>query len=276
MAKRVTVFYAYPSTPDFLGESIQNALGDLKKTPLISKANVRFRPWPSLSTTGKKLTQEITQSIDRAGVFACDLTYPNANVVFELGYAIGKFKRIWISLNTTIEDASRNYKHLYFGLLGAGYTAYENHNDLAEAFINDAPWKSLDQALLGERYTKQARLPESPALLYTRPGLDTDAVIATAEFLDQSAFRNHLVIDDPKENPSPTLEWYAEKVHQVDAVLVHLLADNQRGALEHTVKASFVAGLALGFRKHVQMLAHTPCTCPVDYEQLMKCHNKAE
>ncbi len=276
MAKRVTVFYAYPSKPESLGETIQHALRDLKLDPLISKANVRFKPWPSLSTTGKKLTAQITQSIDQAHIFACDLTYPNPNVAFELGYAIGKFKRIWLSLDTTIQDASKNYKRLYAGLLGAGYAEYENRQNIVDAFIGEAPWNSLDQALLSDRYKRQAPRPESPALLYARPALDTEAIIETSEFLRRSIFRNYLIIDDPKENPSPTMEWYAEKVHEVDAVLVHLLADNQRNTLEHTVRASFVAGLALGFRKHLHMLAHTPFACPVDYQQLLKSHNTAQ
>ncbi len=276
MTKRVAVFYAYPSTPVSLDESIQNALRVLKLSPIIKKANVRLKAWPSLSTAGKKLISGITQSIDQASIFACDLTYPNANVVFELGYAIGKFKRIWISLNTTIEDASKDYKRLYGGLLSAAYAGYENHNNLADAFISDAPWKSLDQALLGDHLRRQAPRPETPALLYTRPDLNTDAIIATSEFLEGSRFGNYLIIDDPKENPTATMEWYAEKIHEVDAILVHLLADNQQNALEHNVKASFVAGLALGFRKHIQMLAHTPFVCPVDYQQLLKCHDTAQ
>ncbi|MDP2675259.1 MAG: hypothetical protein Q8Q00_10175 [Dehalococcoidia bacterium] len=272
----MTVFYAYPSSPESLGESIQNALRDLKLTRLIKEAAVRFRPWPNLSIAGKKLTTEITQSIDRAQIFACDLTYANANVAFELGYAIGRFKRIWISLNVTIENAPQDYKRLYFGLIGAGYTAYENHGNLAQAFINDAPWKSLDDGLLGGYHKRRPPRPESPALLYARPQLDTDAVIATAEFLEGSMFGSYLTMDDPRENPSPTMEWYAEKINAVDATIVHLLADNQRSAADHNVKASFVAGLAVGFQRHVQLLAHTPFTPPVDYHQLLKCHNTAE
>src|SRR6266571_3748674 len=99
---RVWVFYAYPSSPQALDECIENSLKELRSTRLINDAAIRFKPWPSQSVAGKNVTAEITRNIDQARIFACDLTYANSNVVFELGYAIGRFKRIWISLNTTI------------------------------------------------------------------------------------------------------------------------------------------------------------------------------
>ena len=40
---------------------------------------------------GMRLVDTILSNIDRADVFACDLTYPNPNVSFELGYAIVLF-----------------------------------------------------------------------------------------------------------------------------------------------------------------------------------------
>jgi hypothetical protein len=273
---RVTVFYAYPSAPEHLGETITNALSDLKSMRLIKAAAVRFKPWPSLSIGGKRLTSEITQAIDRAQIFACDLTYPNPNVAFELGYAVGRFKRIWISLNTTLANAERDYKRLFFGLLGAGYVGYENHDALAEAFVNNAPWKSLSESLLGEHYRRRAPRPELPALLYARPEPNTDAVVATTEYLEGSSFQSYLTIDDPRESPSPTIEWYAEKIGAVDAVIVHLLASDQRTAPEYNVKAAFVAGLAHGFSKHLRLLAHTPFVPPGDYQEFLSTHETTE
>ncbi|HUF53820.1 MAG TPA: hypothetical protein VMR52_08615 [Dehalococcoidia bacterium] len=273
---RTTVFYTYPSSPNSIGESIEKALDDLASSRPIKDARIRFRPWPSLSPGGKKLTKDILLSIDRADVFACDLTFRNANVAFELGYAVARFKRIWITLNSTIEDAPREFKRLYGGLLGAGYVEYENHDNIANAFINDAPWKNLDQTLLGDFDRKRPPRPESPALVYSRPGIDTESVIATAEYLENSVFADYLIVDDPRENPSPSMEWYAEKILTADASLVHLLGDGQRNASDHNLRASFVAGLALGFQRHLKLLADAPFTPPVDFEQYLTVHETAE
>ncbi|MCL5961218.1 MAG: hypothetical protein M1358_18245, partial [Chloroflexi bacterium] len=273
---RLDVFYAYPAKPEALNETISEGVNDLKKEVQIRQANVRFKQWNNLSVTGKRIAKEIMQMVDRAEVFACDLTYANLNVSFELGYAIGQFKRVWISLDTTIRDATRQYKRLYAGIVGVGYAPYQNHRELANAFLIDRPWTSLDEHLLGDIHRQQAPRPPLPTLLYVKPPLETDAVIATAEVLRKSPFSQSLLIDDPKENPFAPLEWYAEKVRVADAVLVHLLAENHRDAVIHNVKSSFVAGLARGLRRPLLMLAHAPFDCPMDYQELLATHATAQ
>src|SRR6266550_5079564 len=179
--RRVEVFYAYPSRPESLDEIITNALKDLSSERAIQQARVRFRPWPDISITGTRLIDQITDTINRSDVFACDLTYPNLNVAFELGYAIGKFKRLWISLDSAIEDAANRYKRSFEGIIGAGYTGYENHRDLVDAFLYDRPWASLGDHVLNDSYRKRAPRPEIPTLLYVKPPPDTEAVIASLE-----------------------------------------------------------------------------------------------
>ncbi|MCH7811587.1 MAG: hypothetical protein IH958_03055, partial [Chloroflexi bacterium] len=197
-------------------------------------------------------------------------------MAFELGYAIASFKRIWISLDTTIANANRDYKRLYFGLLSVGYAAYQNHRTLADQFIADHAWSSLDDHLLNDSYRMQAPRSEQRSLLYLMPPIETDAVIATADDIEASYFSDGLLVDDPSEIPSPTLEWYAEKVHRTDAVLVHLLSNDHRDSTRHNVKASFVAGLAHGFRKPLRILAHAPFEPPIDYQDLLRSHDTAE
>lgn len=275
MPKRKTVFYAFPGNPPSLGETIGRALKELNNLPPMRKANVRFRPWSEVPVAGRQLIRTILQNIDRADVYACDLTYSNPNVTFELGYAIGRFKRVWVSLDTSIQNAAREYKRLYFALLGLGYVEYHNHQDLANSFLTDSPLADLDQTLLGEIYRTETRRQEYPTLLYLKPPITTDAVIATEEILRESIFRNSLILDDPIEDPSPTLEWYAGKLRTADAVAMHLLSNNHNGSLNHNVKCSLVAGLAHSFGKHLLMLAHTPFETPIDYEHLLESHDTA-
>ena len=80
MAEQVNVFYGYPSTPPFVGESIESATNQLQASPAVIQDRVNFRLWPEIRASGKVLAREIMKSIDEADVFACDLTYPNANV----------------------------------------------------------------------------------------------------------------------------------------------------------------------------------------------------
>ena len=108
MARRNTIFYAYPFKPPLVGESVAGAIKSIRND--IAGKSVRFKLWPDISASGKSLANTIMQNIDRAQVFACDLTYPNNNVSFELGYAIGRFKRVFVSVDTGIEESERRFK----------------------------------------------------------------------------------------------------------------------------------------------------------------------
>ncbi len=273
--RRQEVFFAYPSQPHSLSETIQNTIRQLELDGELRQSGVQFRPWPDVSVVGVRLLSSITDAIDRSVVVACDVTYLNPNVAFELGYAIGSTKRVWVSLDTGIRDASVNFKQRYTGMLGAGFAGYENHDALAAAFLADRPWQTVDKHLLGSDFLIRRRRSEQQSLLYLKPPHTTDAVVRALEILNQSAFSEGLVVDDPKETPGTSLDWYAEKARDCDGVVVHLLSEDHDGAAAHNANASFVAGLAHGLRRPLLMLAHEPFQCPTDYTTLLKAHQTA-
>ncbi len=270
--KRATLFYAYPSRPPDVDETITRTLDHLKRISDFRDENIRFRLWPDVPVSGRVLINQITEHIYRSVVFACDVTYANRNVAFELGYAIGKFKRICLSLDTSIKNSRLDFNRSYAGMLGIGYAAYENHNDLAKILMNEKPWNNVKDDILGDTIRNLAPHSEDPTLLYVMPPLRTNSVVAVREHLDRSMFSRSLIIDDPTEISGAALEWYAEKVTQSDAVLVHFLADNHRMASNHNTKASWVAGLAHAMQTPLLMLAHMPYTCPTDYQTLLRQH----
>ena len=275
MARRNTIFYAYPFKPPLVGESVAGAIKSIRNHPDIAGKSVRFKLWPDISASGKSLANTIMQNIDRAQVFACDLTYPNNNVSFELGYAIGRFKRVFVSVDTGIEESERRFKRNYFNLIGLGYSPYENYQELANELVNQRPWEDLDQHVLNKRYQQMPARPEFPTLLYVKPGINTSSVFGTVELLRTSLFGNSLVIDDPLDNPSPSLDWYADQLTKADAVIVHLLGNEHIGSSTHNTKGSLIAGLACGLKRPLLMLAHTPYESPVDYGHLLHVHDTA-
>jgi nucleoside 2-deoxyribosyltransferase len=84
-------FFAYPSEPYALSEAIKLAAQDISKTKV---ANVRT--WEDMSVSGKNVIGEICREINSAQIFCADITGLNPNVMFELGYAIARDKRIWL------------------------------------------------------------------------------------------------------------------------------------------------------------------------------------
>ena len=276
MPKQVRVFYAYPHEPPNVGETISSTISKLKAGGALKKDNVRFRLWTDNAVSGKHLVTTVLGQVDRNHIFASDLTYPNPNVSFELGYAIARFKRLFTSLNPSIDGAARAYKRIYFSLLNMGHTGYDNHESLADSLLQEKPWTSLDQTLLDYRHRQQMPRLEDPTLLYVKPPLNSDSVIAIQEEFKRSLFSESIIVDDPNEYSSQILEWYTDKILIADAVIVHLLSAAHVSHSSHNLKASIVAGLAHGFRRPMIMLAHAPYEPPVDYQQWLSVHDTAE
>ena len=276
MPKQVRVFYAYPNEPPNVGETIASAIDSLKSSGELKKKNLRFKAWTDNSVAGKPLIGAITNQLDRHHIFACDLTYPNHNVNFELGYAIAKFKRIFTSINPSISNAQSDYKRFYSSWLHMGYSEYTNYEELANAISVDKPWENLEQTLLESRHQRPLPRLEKPTLMYIKPPVSSDSVIAVQEEFKQTLFRDSIIVDDPNEYSSQILEWYVEKLQLADVVAIHLLSTQHSNSKFHNLKASTIAGLAHGFGRPLIMLAHSPYDPPVDYHKLMQISSTAE
>ena len=235
MARRARVFYGYPSQPAFVGESIANAIEKLNGHPTIRQNRVRFRAWPTIRASGKVLAREVMESIDNAQIFACDLTYPNDNVSFELGYAIGRFKRIFISLDSGIEGSGYRFNRHYFNSFSLGYAPYTNYKELVGQVLEQSPWIDTDENVIDRRYRQAFARPELPRLVYIKPPVNTTAVLRTVESIRSSVFGQTYIIDDPLDNPSAPLDWYAEQLMIADAVVIHLLGEEHVNREVHRI-----------------------------------------
>jgi hypothetical protein len=67
----------------------------LDKTPEISAIT-----WESLIVDGAVIISRVLNAIDDAAMCIFDITVPNPNVLFEVGYAIGRGKRLWLTLDS--------------------------------------------------------------------------------------------------------------------------------------------------------------------------------
>ena len=190
--------------------------------------------------------------------------------------AIGRFKRIFVSVDGSIEGSSRRFKRNYSNVVGLGYSEYVNHKELADEFLRERPWEDLDSSVLNTRYRQPPARPELPTLLYVKPQISTSSILGTVELLRASKFSESLIIDDPLDNPSPSLDWYAEQLTTADAVIIHLLGIDHVDSDPQNLKGSLIAGLAHGLNRPLLMLAHSPYESPVDYSHLLQIHETAE
>ena len=269
MSASPLVFYAYPSQPKDVGACIERAIADVN-----SSGVARIKGWRSLNIAGKIVINEILDAISQSSVFACDLTYLNPNVLFELGYAIGRGKRLWISLNSSIESSARDYQRLSPIMSPIGYAEYHNGPGLAAALFRDRPWEDTVRPSLDLALHAGKPLFGKPHVLHLQSQVETDGSIALSETL--RGFREFgVAVDDPLEVPIATLDWYVQTASEAVGVVAYLLNNQYKNHIWHNAKCSLVCGIALGLSKPLLMLAQEPFDSPFDYQQLLATHDTA-
>ena len=260
-------FFAYPSTPPTLREAIGEFVAQLNR-----ENNIRVRTWEECSIGGKLLIQEICNSIDRANLFFADLTGLNANVMFELGYAIARDKRIWLIMDTSFEKQRKMFEQLRV-LTTVGYVSCQNSQEMLTSFYKDAPLTDLTNTIYKKAIEPNLHDSEGDRVIYLKSRHANEASIAISKRIENA--KCGVIIDDPRESTVRNLTWYGEQVANASGVICHLTSPEREGSGLETAKYAFVAGLAFGFGKDLVVLAEGDFLAPVDYRDLLKHYAKA-
>jgi len=260
-------FVAYPSNPPALAETLERAIEEIHNGSV-----VEMKGWKSTVVNGKFIITAICDAILEADIFVCDLTELNHNVLFELGFAIAKKKRIWILIDPSINQSKENYEK-FSALTTIGYTSYTNSRNIVDEFYSDEPYKDTDSAIFNDAINQATQRGNRDSILYLKSSVDTESSIKLSQRIDSSKINQ--VVDDPSEVPMQTLSWYVQQLDSSLCVIVHFLSLEHLGSKLHNAKNSFVSGLAYGFDKPLLMLAHAPFSPPIDYHDLLQIHKTA-
>src|SRR5690349_16337392 len=101
MAHFKTAFFAFPNEPPELRRPMETAT-ELIKT----NDRVRIISWPQLSVFGASIPDEVKGGIEKVDVILCDITRPNLNVYYEIGYCVGLGKSLAPVLNISFANAT--------------------------------------------------------------------------------------------------------------------------------------------------------------------------
>lgn len=264
-----TVFFGYPSKPEFSRETLERAAVALRE-----RFGLDVGTWEDLSISGRVLIAEITRAIDESQVSVFDVTTLNENVLFELGYAIAADRRIWLLRDTTDETAAQRWQETPL-LATVGYREYVNADDIVGAFMNDQPHADAE-TFFRRSVESQLDTPQAPTLFSVKAPLPTEAEREISRRLRRERREGIRVIEaNPREAGSNTLIWYANHCYLASAVVVHMLGRNRRGAGVHNARCALVAGLAAGFRRPVLMLAESGHWSALDYRDLLYEYSSA-
>src|SRR5262245_16471852 len=210
----ISGFYAYPAMPLSVGEVVREAV-----TQINGGGMAELKTWENCRVGGKLIINEICREINKAQFFCADLTGVNANVMFELGYAIARNKRIWLTIDRTLANATKEFEQLRI-LTTVGHQPSMNSVLLLNAFYKDRPYEDI-HATVFDSYMKPNLIADSKLYLVYLQGLyQTEASVRISERIEKLPIAR--ILDDPNESAIQTLVWYGTKLFSAAAVVCHL------------------------------------------------------
>lgn len=251
--KQSTGFFAYSSFPAEIGQVIENAMESVSKY----NNQVVVSTWKALDVVGHFISGEVLAGIDDADFFLADISELNFNVTYEIGYAIGKAKRVLLVKNKSLN--SKGAKISDVGIFDTlGFQEYQNSAELI-GFVNGAiATKPID-------ISSMLNIKAPVYLLDTPFKTDWSTRIISRIKKAGFTFRNF----DPNEMPRLSAYDAISQVAQSHGVVVPLLSSNLTGYQIHNLRGAFIAGLADGMEKALCILQSGDDPVPLDYRDFV-------
>src|SRR5262249_808849 len=133
MSSLPTCFVAYTSLIPGNGDAIEFAIELLQES-----GQVEIKGWKSLSIGGSLIIDTICNEIRQRDLFIADVTTLNPNVLFELGFAIGLGKRVWLLYDPSISAARADFEQFQM-FTTIGYARFNNSGDIENQFFKEQP-----------------------------------------------------------------------------------------------------------------------------------------
>jgi hypothetical protein len=264
-----TLFLGYASKPPLIRDTLYEAGREIASTGV-----VKVLSWEDLKIGGRVIIRQIFDAIDTAAACAFDVSTLNQNVLFELGYAIARAKPIWLLLDETDTTARATWRQFQL-LTTVGYAAWANAEDVKIAYLRDRP--DLVTSNLYEDLIEPAAPVQIPgSLLYIPPYHNTEPARKIDRILEEQRHKGlRLFVADPQESALNPLQWYAAKVIETQASILHFDAPRRELAALHNARTALVAGLACGLERPVLMLAEEDYAAPLDYGYLLNVYGSS-
>ena len=260
-------FFAYPSQSP-LREAIQEAVHDLN-----AGRQVSIQTWEECQSSGKVIISTICDAIDRSELFFADLTTMNPNVMFELGYAIARDRRIWLIFDDTYTSEKSMFDQLKV-LTTVGHVRCCNSKDIVSGFYQDNPVAEIKNTIFRREIEPILEPDRSHNVLYLKSLHENQAAMRVSRLLEQRLSKK-VTVDDPRESTVHTLAWYGSHVFNCSGLICHFMSPDRKDAYLQTARHSLVCGMAHGFRKPLLMLAEGDFRGPIDYRDRLKHYETA-
>jgi hypothetical protein len=244
-------FYAFPSLPTLIGQTIQTALAGL------NPAVCQITTWQENDIAGYPLVSPILASIDQSDFLAADISSLNFNVTFEIGYAIAKNKRVFLTRNSSLKkDALTDIVGIFDTL---GYETYNNSDALVKLLRTINKIEPLPINYPADR--------RAPVYVVEPPRRD-ELTLTLISKLKKSRLKYKSY--NPSEDTRLSATDAIKKVVGSFGVVVPLLSKEMEDSDLHNIRAAFVAGLAFGSGLPFLAAQHLGGPVPLDIRDFAK------
>ncbi len=251
MNEKLIGFYAYPSKPREIGNTIESGV------TLVNDDQIKIETWKALDIAGHFISTEVVDAIKRSDFVVADITLLNFNVTYEIGYAIGNGKRILLTKNKSISQTGPTITEV--GIYDTlGYLEYQNSKELAKILKDANKSKNLN-------VSSKINIKSPVYLLEGFHKTDWSTRIVSRIKKSRYLFRSF----DPNEQPRLSANDAINEVSQSYGVVVPLLGSQDVGNEVHNLRAAFIAGLAEGMNKALCLLQNTHDPVPLDYRDFV-------
>jgi hypothetical protein len=246
-------FFAYPAEPSSIGTTIADAIRQLN-----GGDRLEVTPWQALPIVGLKLDRLIRDRIAEGDFLVADITFPNFNVYYEIGYCFGSKKPVIPTVNRAYTTSTGNVN--LTGIFDTiGQLRYENAGELAER---------LQAHQLQDHISNLFQPKDHSQPLFM---LDTLRKIDFRNWILQSISNSSVNVRrfDPDETPRLSLYTGIVGITASTGVIIPLLAEAIDDSLRHNLRASFLAGLSHGYGLEPLITQYEDLPAPIDFRDFI-------
>jgi hypothetical protein len=252
-------FMVYPSSGREVREAILATIGKVKQL----QPSLKLHPWEANDTPGRCLVDPTLEEISNAAFVVADISRLNFNVVYEVGFSIGKQKRVILLRNRAIKRDERLARET--GIFDTiGYHDYANSDELAKYLI-----ELRDLSPLPLKPTAPNR--QAPIYLIM-PREKTEAEIRLISRIKKEArlfFRSF----DPEENVRMSVRDAIDNITASLGVVLPLISSNRNDNEIHNLRCSFIAGLSHALERETLILQAGDEPIPLDYRDAVSIYS---
>jgi hypothetical protein len=223
------IFFGFPGRPTELVDNIDAGIQRYRELD----ARSQIIPWSEIDGPSTPIIGDILRSIEEAESAFFDITFPNTNVFYEVGFALGEGKPIYLTINDAMKDAMR--RQIALGIFDTQrLKRYRGGHDLAN-IIRDSrePY---------QQSTFSVPIDYRQPLFFQHHLAKIE--FATSYFSCVKQQKLGLRQYDPQEDNRLPLDRAYREIAASTGAFLSLLPNTINGSEEHNLRAFLLAGLA--------------------------------